>query len=52
MYALVLDNGGSALSAAIMGASLALANANVPMYGIVSAATVVSYINLINFHFI
>ncbi|XP_058810210.1 exosome complex component MTR3-like [Phymastichus coffea] len=39
VYALVLYNGGSALSAAIMGASLALANANVPMYGIVSAVT-------------
>jgi exosome complex component MTR3 len=43
IYALVLDNGGSALGAAIMAASLALANASVPMFGIVTALTVVSY---------
>ncbi|KAJ8687857.1 hypothetical protein QAD02_023652 [Eretmocerus hayati] len=37
VYALVLENGGSALSAAITAASLALANANVPMFGVVTA---------------
>lgn len=42
VYALVLDNGGSALGAAIMAASLALANANVPMFGIVTTVTAVS----------
>lgn len=42
VYATVLDNGGSALAAAIMAASLALANAGVPMFGLVTAATVVS----------
>ncbi|XP_012288249.1 exosome complex component MTR3 [Orussus abietinus] len=39
IYALVLDNDGSSLSAAIMAASLALANASVPMFGLVTAAT-------------
>lgn len=42
IYATVLDNGGSALAAAIMAASLALANAGVPMYGLVTASTIVS----------
>lgn len=41
VYATVLDNGGSALAAAIMAASLALANAGVPMFGLVTASTVV-----------
>ncbi|XP_014470910.1 PREDICTED: exosome complex component MTR3-like [Dinoponera quadriceps] len=40
IYATVLDNGGSALAAAIMAASLALANAGVPMYGLVTASTI------------
>ncbi|XP_077280292.1 exosome complex component MTR3 [Temnothorax americanus] len=40
VYATVLDNGGSALAAAIMAASLALANAGVPMFGLVTASTV------------
>ncbi|XP_043482147.1 exosome complex component MTR3-like [Leptopilina heterotoma] len=39
IYALVLENGGSALAAAIMAASLALSNANVPMFGLVTAVT-------------
>jgi len=42
IYATVLDNGGSALAAAIMAASLALANAGVPMFGLVTASTIVS----------
>jgi len=42
VYATVLDNGGSALAAAIMAASLALANAGVPMFGLVTASTIVS----------
>ncbi|XP_011499201.1 PREDICTED: exosome complex component MTR3-like [Ceratosolen solmsi marchali] len=46
IYALVLDNDGSALSTAIMAASLALANASVPMFGIVTAVTVVIYDDL------
>lgn len=52
VYATVLDNGGSALAAAIMAASLALANAGVPMFGLVTASTVVSkllYVNLNKF---
>ncbi|XP_012543661.2 exosome complex component MTR3 [Monomorium pharaonis] len=40
VYATVLDNGGSALAAAIMAASLALADAGVPMFGLVTASTV------------
>ncbi|XP_043286489.1 exosome complex component MTR3-like [Venturia canescens] len=40
IYALVLDNDGSCLGAAIMAASLALANASIPMYGLVTAVTV------------
>ncbi|XP_001606070.1 exosome complex component MTR3 [Nasonia vitripennis] len=47
VYALVLDNGGSALGAAIMGASLALANASVPMFGIVTAVTAGIYDDLL-----
>lgn len=43
VYALVLDNSGSALAAAIMAASVALANAGVPMFGIVTATTVGVY---------
>ncbi|XP_012218596.1 exosome complex component MTR3 [Linepithema humile] len=43
VYAIVLDNGGSALAAAIMAASLALANAGVPMFGLVTASTVAIY---------
>lgn len=42
VYATVLDNGGSALAAAIMAASLALANAGVPMFGLVTASTIVN----------
>ncbi|XP_011706780.1 PREDICTED: exosome complex component MTR3-like [Wasmannia auropunctata] len=42
VYATVLDNGGSALAAAIIAASLALANAGVPMFGLVTASTIVS----------
>ena len=48
VYALVLENGGSALGAAIMAASLALANASVPMFGIVTTITAVSYWLLFN----
>ncbi|XP_070516559.1 exosome complex component MTR3 isoform X2 [Cardiocondyla obscurior] len=40
VYATILDNGGSALAAAIMAASLALANAGVPMFGLVTASTI------------
>lgn len=40
VYAMVLDNGGSSLAAAIMAASIALANAGVPMFGLVTASTV------------
>ncbi|XP_014216517.1 exosome complex component MTR3 [Copidosoma floridanum] len=47
VYALVLDNGGSALSTAIMAASLALANASVPMFGIVTAVTAGIYDDLL-----
>ncbi|XP_018397267.1 PREDICTED: exosome complex component MTR3-like [Cyphomyrmex costatus] len=43
VYATVLDNGGSALTAAIMAASLALANAGVPMFGLVTACTIGIY---------
>ncbi|XP_012257428.2 exosome complex component MTR3 [Athalia rosae] len=43
IYALVLDNGGSALAAAIMCASLALADASVPMFGLVTAVSVGLY---------
>lgn len=43
VYAVVLDNGGSALAAAIMAAGVALANAGVPMYGLVTASTVGIY---------
>jgi len=39
IYALVLDNGGSCLGAAVMAASLALANASIPMFGLVTAVT-------------
>lgn len=39
IYALVLDNDGSCLSAAITAASLALANASIPMFGLVTAVT-------------
>lgn len=50
VYATVLDNGGSALAAAIMAASLALANAGVPMFGLVTASTVVSRLSHVNFN--
>ncbi|EZA58696.1 hypothetical protein DMN91_008791 [Ooceraea biroi] len=40
IYTVVLDNGGSALAAAITAASLALANAGVPMFGLVTASTI------------
>ncbi|KAF7988959.1 hypothetical protein HCN44_007269 [Aphidius gifuensis] len=39
IYALVLDNDGSCLSTAITAASLALANASIPMFGLVTAVT-------------
>lgn len=39
---MVLDNAGSSLAAAIMAASVALANAGVPMFGLVTASTIVS----------
>ncbi|XP_046734008.1 exosome complex component MTR3-like isoform X1 [Diprion similis] len=39
VYAMVLDNGGSSLAAAIMCASLALADASVPMFGLVTAVS-------------
>jgi len=42
VYATVLDNGGSALAAAITAASLALANAGVSMFGLVTASTIVN----------
>ncbi|EFN80643.1 Exosome complex exonuclease MTR3 [Harpegnathos saltator] len=45
IYATVLDNGGSALAAAIMAASLALADAGVPMYSLVTASTIGVYDN-------
>jgi len=41
VYALVLENDGSALAAAITCAGLALADASVPMYDLVVAATLV-----------
>lgn len=41
---MVLDNAGSSLAAAIMAASTALANAGVPMFGLVTASTIVSNI--------
>ncbi|XP_058792767.1 exosome complex component MTR3-like isoform X2 [Phymastichus coffea] len=47
VYALVLDNGGSALGVAIMAASLALANASVPMFGIVTTVTAGIYDDLV-----
>lgn len=42
VYVMVLDNAGSSLAAAIMAASTALANAGVPMFGLVTASTIVS----------
>ncbi|XP_076633534.1 exosome complex component MTR3 [Colletes latitarsis] len=45
VYAMVLDNDGSSLAAAIMAASIALANAGVPMFGLVTASTVGVYRN-------
>ncbi|XP_008553793.1 exosome complex component MTR3 [Microplitis demolitor] len=39
IYAMVLDNGGSCLGAAITAASLALIDANISTYGIVTAVT-------------
>lgn len=41
VYVLVLENDGSVLAAAINCAGLALADASVPMYDLVSAATMV-----------
>jgi hypothetical protein len=41
VYVLVLENDGSALAAAITCAGLALADASVPMYDLVAAATLV-----------
>lgn len=46
VYALVLQNDGSALAAAVTCASLALADASVPMYDLVTAASVVVYNNI------
>ncbi|XP_078042633.1 exosome complex component MTR3 [Augochlora pura] len=43
VYAMVLDNAGSSLAAAIMAASIALANAGVPMFGLVTASTMGIY---------
>ncbi|XP_047370509.1 exosome complex component MTR3-like [Vespa velutina] len=43
VYTTVLDNDGSSLAAAITVASLALANAGVPMFGLVTASTVAIY---------
>ncbi|XP_054009498.1 exosome complex component MTR3 isoform X1 [Hylaeus anthracinus] len=43
VYAMVLDNAGSSLAAAIMAASVALANAGVPMFGLVTASTIGLY---------
>lgn len=40
IYALVLQNGGSCLSAAITAAGLALSHAGVPMYDLITSATV------------
>ncbi|XP_003697651.1 exosome complex component MTR3 [Apis florea] len=45
VYAMVLDNAGSSLAAAIMAASTALANAGVPMFGLVTASTIGIYDN-------
>ena len=41
IYATVLENDGSALGAAIIAASLALASAGVSMFGIATAVTMV-----------
>lgn len=46
VYVLVLQNDGSALAAAINCAGLALADASVPMYDLVSAASLVSGVYL------
>nr|XP_003704511.1 PREDICTED: exosome complex component MTR3 [Megachile rotundata] len=43
VYAMVLDNAGSALAAAITAASTALASAGVPMFGLVTASTIGIY---------
>ncbi|OAD56635.1 Exosome complex component MTR3 [Eufriesea mexicana] len=43
VYAMVLDNAGSSLAAAIIAASTALANAGVPMFGLVTASTIGVY---------
>lgn len=43
VYAMVLDNAGSSLAAAIIAASSALANAGVPMFGLVTASTIGIY---------
>lgn len=40
IYALVLENDGSAVAAAISAAGLALAHAGIPMYDLIAAATV------------
>ncbi|KZC09351.1 PREDICTED: exosome complex component MTR3-like [Dufourea novaeangliae] len=45
VYAVVLDNVGSSLAAAIIAASVALANAGVPMFGLVTASTIGIYDN-------
>ncbi|XP_003402091.1 exosome complex component MTR3 [Bombus terrestris] len=45
VYVMVLDNAGSSLAAAIMAASTALANAGVPMFGLVTASTIGIYDN-------
>ncbi|XP_076233548.1 exosome complex component MTR3 [Calliopsis andreniformis] len=45
VYAIVLDNAGSSLAAAIMAASTALANAGVPMFGLVTASSIGIYGN-------
>ncbi|KAF3430092.1 hypothetical protein E2986_07214 [Frieseomelitta varia] len=45
VYVMVLDNAGSSLAAAIMAASTALANAGVPMFGLVTASTIGIYGN-------
>lgn len=43
IYALVLENDGSAVSAAIICAGLALAHAGVPMYDLITSATLAVY---------
>ena len=51
IYVSVLENDGGPLAAAITCAGLALADAHVPMYDLVTAASIVSFKCLINSYF-